>query len=223
LANNYRYGYAGPPFNFLGHFCTTQQEVFNAWVRARKSIFPAIQQFHQIRAAQMRKTAGVLERFYATLNDDPLKPSFDKNSWKPGAQGHFNYTWREDHLPMIAMAQVKDYLREQFVRQDDAVFQMNHLRTLIEKQEDKAEKANEALTHPRRSLEHLLTKINSMFQKPEYQAVLVKDQTDVYPAGSTQPRFRVHQLDPPTPHELELAGRVANPGDLVNLKENIQQ
>lgn len=223
MANNYKYGYTGPPFNFLGHMSLTQKEAFFAWVRARESKLPAIQQFYQIKAAQMRKLAGVLEKYYATQNDEVLNPTFDKNSWKPSENGHFSYTWREDHLPMVSMAQLKAYLQPQLQRQDEGVFAMNQVRNLIEKTEDKANFAKDAQTHPQRSIEALLTEINGYFAKPEYEAVLVNDQTDVYPTGSGNPRFRVHQLDAPTTWELELAGRVNSPGDPVNIKEDIQQ
>jgi hypothetical protein len=222
MANNYIYGYSGPPFNFLGHHSQSQQTAFQDWVNARKGNLAAVQQFHQIRAAQLRKTSGALEQFYRKLNDEPLAPTFKKPTWQPGPQGYFPYQWREDHLPMVAMAQVKDYMREQLQRQDEAVFHMNHARNLIEKQEDKAENAFEALNHPQRSLSLLLTKINSYFKKPEYDAVLVNDTGDVYPAGSTQPRFRVHQLDAPTQWEIEQAGRAAKPGAAVVSKEELQ-
>src|SRR5271157_5639605 len=201
MANNgFFYGYTGPPFNFLGHMSLTQQQAFNAWVRAREENFAAIQQHYQIRAEQLRKTAGVLEQFYQTLNDEKLAPTFNKAPWKPGPQGAFDYPYRDDQLPMIAMAQIKDYMKEQFQRQDDSVFQMNQLRNLIEKTEDKAEKALMAMNPTQFSndtVANLITRVTSYFSQPEYEAVLVNDQTDVYPTGTTQPRFRVHQLDVP--------------------------
>lgn len=223
MGNGYKYGYTGPPFNFLGHMSLTQKQAFFSWIQARQPKLPAIQQFYQIRAAQMRKTAGVLEQFYKAVNDEVLNPTFDKNSWKPSENGHFSYTWREDHLPMISTAQIKAYLQPQLQRQDEGVFAMNHMRNLIEKQEDKANFTNDAQNHPTRSITALITQINGYFAKATYEAVLVNDQTDVYPANSGNPRFRVHQLDAPTTWELELAGRVNAPGDPVNLKEDIQQ
>lgn len=205
-ANGFTYGYPGPPFNFLGHFSKTQQTAFNAWVRARELNFAPIQQHYQIRAAQLRKTAGVLEQFYSTLNDEKLSPTFKKEVWKAGPQGHFSYPYRDDQLPMIAMAQIKDYMKEQFQRQDDSVFQMNYLRNVIEKTEDKAQKAFLAMNPTQFSndtVENLITRINGYFSQPEYEAVLVDDQKDVYPEGTSQPRFRVHQLDIPTQWEVE--------------------
>jgi hypothetical protein len=223
MANNYVYGYTGPPFNFLGHHSKTQHDAFQAWINARKSKLVAVQQFYQIRAAQLRKTSGVLEQYYLKLNDEQLKPTFSKPTWQPGPKGYFPYTWREDHLPMIAMAQIKEYMREQLQRQDEAVFHMNNARNLIEKQEDRAESAFEALNHPQRSISLLLAKVNSFFAKKEYDAVLVNDTSDVYPAGSQLPRFRVHQLDAPTQWEIEQAGRATNPGAAVVSKEELQQ
>lgn len=223
MANNYTYGYTGPPFNFLGNHCQTQQTAFQSWINARTSKLTAVQQFYQIRAAQLRKTSGVLEQYYQTQNDEKLAPTFKKPTWQPGPQGYFNYAWHEDHLPMLIMAQIKDYMREQLQRQDESVFHMNHARNLIEKQEDKAEDAYLALNHPTRSIPVLLQQINSYFSKPEYDAVLVNDTGDVYPAGTTQPRFRIHQLDAPTQWEIEQVNRASSPGAAVITQEELQQ
>ena len=66
----------------------------------------------------------------------------------------------------------------------------------------------------------LITRINGYFSLPEYEAVLVNDQQDVYPSGTTQPRFRVHQLDIPTQWEVEQATSTpAGTGPQVDLKE----
>jgi len=221
--SNYIYAKNGPPFNFLGHHSKTQFTTFQTWINAHTSKLTSVQQFYQIRAAQLRKTAGAMEQFYQTQNDEKLAPTFQKPTWQPGSQGYFPYIWREDHLPMITMSQIKDYMREQLQRQDEAVFHMNHARNLIEKQEDKAQDANDALNHPQHSVPLLLQQINSYFQQPEYDAVLVNDTGDTYPAGSSQPRFRVHQLDAPTQWELEQVYRPSTPGGSIVTKEEIQQ
>jgi hypothetical protein len=223
MSNSFKYGYVGPPFNQLGHQSFSQFTAFQNWVNARTNKLTSVQQFYQIRAAQLRKTSGALEQYYKTLNDEMLAPTFQKAAWQPGTQGYFPYVWREDHLPMVAMYQIKDYMREQFQRQDESVFHMNHARNLIEKQEDKAQRANEALHHPVRSVTQLLSEINTYFNKPEYDAVLVKDTTDVYPAGTSQSRFRVHQLDAPTQWEIEQLGRTGTPGTVPDIKQEIQQ
>lgn len=224
MANNgFFYGYSGPPFNFLGHMSLTQQQAFNAWVRARESNFTPIQQHFQIRAAQLRKTAGALEQFYQTLNDEKLAPTFHKAPWQPGQQMQFDYQYRDDQLPMVAMSQIKDYMKEQFQRQDESVFAMNQLCNLIEKTEDKAQKAFLAMNPTQFSndtVENLISRVTSYFSQPEYEAVLVNDQTDVYPTGTTQPRFRVHQLDPPTQWEIEqMTQAPAGTGKQVDIRE----
>lgn len=216
MGNGYKYGYAGPPFNFLGHFCTTQWNAFQSFVGTSKANLPAIQLHYQIRAAQQRKTAGVLEKFYSSASP-VLAPTFTKIVWKPGPNGWFSYVQRDDHLPMVAISQIKDILQSQFQWQDEGVFQMNQLRNLIEKNEDRAQKANEGTGN----IATLITAINGYFNKPEYQAALVKDQTDVYPTGTTQPRFRVHQLDVPTQWEQEKHARTT-PGGSVVIKERSQ-
>ena len=220
--NGFVYGYTGPPFNFLGHLSLTQFNAFTTWVDARAGNFPDIQQHYQIRAAQLRKTAGVLEKFYSTLNDELLAPTFNKKPWKPGPQGQFDYPYRDDQLPMVAMSQIKDYMKEQFQRQDDSVFQMNHLRNIIEKTEDKAEKAFQAMNPTQftnDTVGSLITRINGYFSLPEYEAVLVNDQTNVYPLKSTQPRFRVNQLDAPTQWEIEqITSAPAGSGPTINTR-----
>lgn len=206
MGNGYVYGYTGPPFNWQGNFCTTQWNAFTTWVNARTGNFPAIQQFYQIRAAQLRKTSGVLEKFYATLNDEKLAPTFNKQPWKPGPQGHFNYPFRDDQLPGVAVGQIKEYMKDQFQRQDEGVWVMNQMRNIIEKTEDKAEKAFLALNPTQwtnETIPTLIQRINGYFGSPEYEAVLVMDQTNVYPSGSSTPRFRVNQLDVPTQWEIE--------------------
>ena len=169
-----KYAYTGPPFNFLGHMSESQYNKFRTWVNARVPKFPSVQQFYQIRAAQLRKTSGALEQFYKTLNDEVLTPTFVKAPWQPGMAGWFSYSYRNDQLPMVAMSSIKAYMKEQLLRQDEAVFQMNHIRNVIEKTEDKAQYANESAI----GIQNLFSQITSYFQKPEYQAVLVKDLSD---------------------------------------------
>lgn len=172
---------------------------------------------YQIRAQQLRKTAGALEQHYQTANDDNLAATFTKAAWQPPQSGYFQYAHRDDHLPMVAMGQIKSYLKDRLQRQDDSVFHMNHARNIIEKVEDKAQYQLDAKTQ----IPNLIAQINNYFSLPQYAPVLVKDQSDVYPAGSTTPRYRVHELDNPTVWELEQAGR-ALPGGPVNLKETPQ-
>src|SRR5271154_3491948 len=223
MGNGFVYGYTGPPFNWQGSFDTTQWNAFNTWVNARTGNFPAIQQFYQIRAACLRKTSGVLEKFYSTLNDEMLAPTFNKAPWKPGPQGHFNYPFRDDHLPSVTVGQIKLYMKEQFQRQDESVWTMNQMRNLIEKTEDNAEKAFLAVNPTQwtnETIPTLIQRINGYFGSPEYEAVLLMDQTNVYPAGTTQPRFRVHQLDIPTQWEIEqMTSAPAGTGESVDFKD----
>jgi lysozyme len=173
---------------------------------------------YQIRAQQLRKTAGALEQYYQTVvNDDILAPTFAKAAWQPPQTGYFQYAHRDDQLPMVVMGQIKTYLKDRLQRQDDSVFYMNHARNVIEKVEDKAQYQFDAKTQ----IPNLIAQINGYFALPQYAPVLVRDFTDVYPAGSTTPRYRVHELDNPTTFELEQHGR-ALPGGPVDLKETPQ-
>lgn len=216
--NPYKYAYPGPPFNWLGHFSKTQWDTFQSWYGGNPAgNWQGIELHHRIRAQQLRKTAGALEEFYITVNDDKMSPTFAKAAWQPPQSGYFPYIRRDDQLPMAAMSQIKAFLKDELQRQDDAMFQMNHLRNLIEKTEDKAQGAVDAPT----GVPELIGKINGYFALKNYAAVLVNDQSDVYPAGTTQPRYRVAELDPPTQFEQEQAARVT-PGGAVALKEEPQ-
>ena len=207
----FQYAYTHPPFNFLGHFSKSQWNAFQAWVAARQGNFTGISQFYQIRAQQLRKTAGVLEQFYSTINDQSLAPTFSKTLWKPSENGHFTYPYDNDHLPMVMMGKVKTQFKEMLQRDEEAVFSMNQVRCLIEKNEDLAQYSNDfiqpanatnatATSSAPETLQGLLAKINGYFSKPEYVAVLVDDINSLYKG---QPYFRVNQADPPTIWELE--------------------
>lgn len=206
----YVYASTGPPFNFLGNFAESQKNALATWVTGRTANFPAIQLHHQVRAQQLRKTAGLLEQYYATQNIETLLPSFQKAAWQPGQYGHFAYAYRNDHVPAVTMIEIKKRFRYQMERQDEAVFHMNHLRAQIEAQEDKAQYASEAPA----AVSALMDKIETLFSLPEYAAALVSDVSDTY---SGQPYFRVNQLDTPTQWELEQHNHGA-PGDPLILK-----
>src|SRR5208337_2573115 len=111
---------------------------------------------YQIRAQQLRKTAGALEQFYATVNDEKLAATFAKAAWQPPTSGYTQYVNRDDQLPMVAMGQIKVFLKERLQRQDEAVFHMNHIRNIIEKTEDKAEYAADGAS----TVADLIAKIN---------------------------------------------------------------
>lgn len=206
----YKYAYPGPPFHFLGHFSASQWGAFQSWVAARQNNFTPISQFHQIRAQQLRKTAGVLEQYYSTINDQKLAPTFSKTLWKPGEYGHFTYAYDNDQLPMVMMSKIKTRFKDMLQRDEEAVFYMNQVRCLIEKQEDAAQYTHDftdpppntttSSTNSPETLQPLLAKINSYFSKPEYVAVLVDDINSLYKG---QPYFRVNQADAPTIWELE--------------------
>jgi len=200
----YKYALPGPPFNFLGNFSETQRDNFKTWINARTANFPAITLHHRIRAQQLRKTAGILEKFYLEspkYNDQKLTTTFLKPAWQPGANGHFNYAQREDHLPMVVVSKIKALFKEQLQRDEEGVFFMNHIRNLIETHEDNAQFANDVSSSTNKeNLQTLLQSIDTYFGQNQYQAALVMDQSDQYKG---QPRFRVHQFDEPTIWELE--------------------
>ena len=192
----YSYAQTGPPFDFLGNVAESQKNAFATWVTQRSTNLPAIQLFHQVRAQQLRKAAGMLEQYYATANIEPLAANFQKQAWRPGPNGHWAYAFRNDQAPAQVMTKTKKHFRYLLERQDEAVFHMKHLRNQIEVQEDKAQYAHEAVTE----VPALMHRLEALFTQPEYQAALVQDISDSYKG---QPRFRVNQLDAPTPWEVD--------------------
>jgi hypothetical protein len=179
------------PFNFLGHFSEKQFDTFKAWLAdAARADQKKVEEFHRIRAQQLRKTAGVLEAFYNDKRGG-LKPTFEKEPWKPSKDGYQPYVERDDSLPAAAMFDIKELLREQLKLDDDGVFEMNLVRTQIERHEDYAEEAHafDAIVKARlEDLEHY-------FKAPQFAAVLVRDKTDPDNA------FRVNQREDMTPLE----------------------
>jgi hypothetical protein len=206
----YKYAQTGPPFDFTGHFSETQHQAFSTWVSNNAANLPSMQTQHQIRAQQLRKTAGLLEKYYATLNDDVLTPSFQKEAWQPGPNGHWAYAYRNDQIPAVLMTKVKTRFQMHLQRQDEGRFAMNHVRGMIEKQEDAAQYTFEAIT----KVPNWMSEIGSLFSKPEYEAVLVKDQSDQFQG---QPRFRVNQLDQPTAWEIYQHNRSNSTSDPIYL------
>lgn len=193
-----KYSKVGPPFDFLGHLSESQKEEFYKWLNKRKDNFKEIEKWWRIRAHQLRKTAGVLEKWYKEKNDESLKTRWEKAVWEPGKHGHLLYVNRDDRLPSICVSEIKEPYKEQLQRDDEGMFQMGHLRTMIEKAEDQAQRAKEAPA----TVSELMAKLDRYFSQPEYQAVLVKDKSDLYEG---QPRFRVSQMDEPTIWEKEKA------------------
>lgn len=190
----YKYAQTGPPFNFLGNLSETQRDAFAGWVNDQTDSLTDTQTFHQIRAQQLRKTAGLLEMFHSKA-EVPLAPSFIKETWKPDAPGHFAYANRNDHLPAMTVLKIKEYFRSSLCHQDDAVYSMNHLRSMIEKHEDIAQYSNDAVSH----VPALLTQLDTYFGKDEYSASLVHDQSDQFQG---EPRYRVNPLDSPSIWEI---------------------
>ena len=187
----------GPPFHFQGTLTETQKGSLEKWIDGRKKNFEPITTFHQVRAHQLRKSAGLLEEFYKAKG---IAPSFSKEPWQPDVKGHFLPTVRDDYGPSVAVAAIKDRMQDQMAVDDDAQFRMNYIRTHIELHEDMAQEASEGSSH----VDQHLADLNSCFGDPNYRGACVKDLTDTYEGG---PRFRAHPLDPPTAWERQTAGQ----------------
>jgi hypothetical protein len=200
VTKGYKRAQDGPPFKFLGHMAKTQKIKFYEWLDKKDKKHIPIHEWYRIRAHQMRKTAGLLEEYYKTKHPDPdevdkLEPSFVKDEWQPNKDGHFVYVNRVDIIPGVAVSKIKDRYKHILQRDDEGEFWMNWLRNHIERHEDKANMHKEAQS----KVATLRAELDAMFEKPEYEAVLV-DNTKMYKG---QPYFRVNPLDEPTIWEKE--------------------
>jgi hypothetical protein len=100
----------------------------------------------------------------------------------------------------VVVGELKDLYREQLKRDDEGMFQMGHVRTLIEKCEDNAQWAHEA----KDTTAKLRAELDALFGSPSYQAVLVKKKDEG--------QFRTSQLDELTDREKKiLSGNPAGP------------
>jgi hypothetical protein len=196
----YKYAKDGPPFNFLGHMSESQKKAFYTWLDKHNAKQPEVSDWYRIRAHQLRKTAGLLEEFYTSKYPDgatdKLAPTFQKDEWQPGKDGHFTYVNRHDQVPTVTVSRIKDRFRHMLQRDDEGVFWMNWLRTQIERNEDHANLHKEAVG----SVTALRADLDAMFGRPEYEAVLVKNESSLYKG---EPYFRVNPLDDPTIWEKE--------------------
>ena len=202
VASGYKRTQNGPPFNFLGHMAESQKKAFYKWIDKRNPDHPKLEEWYRIRSHQLRKTAGLLEEYYKTKYPAPddvekLEPSFVKEEWQPGKDGHFIYENRVDILPQVTVSRIKDRFQPRLQRDDEGVFWMNWLRTHIERHEDKANMHREAVG----IVTTLRAELDAFFEKPEYEAVLVKNESKLYTDG--KPYFRVNPLDEPTLWEKE--------------------
>ena len=184
------------PFHFLGTFGEKQKATLWAWTESRKANFARIEQFWRIRAQQLRKSAGVLEDFYATQRNG-LKPFFVKDPFKPSEDGHFTAIAQDDAHPAQAIFEIKERFQPQLQLDDEGVFMMDHVRCLIEAAEDLAMMNHDAVA----VVTARKSDVDQMFEESQYEAVLVKDISDLYKG---QPKHRCNPLDAPTAFEKDL-------------------
>lgn len=196
----FKYARTGPPFNFLGTITESQKEALEKWVGKHKADFPDLTKFHQIRAHQLRKASGMLETFYKSK--DPwsrgLEPSFEKDPWQPGPDGHFFPTQRDDQGPANAVFELRDRFQYPMAFDEEGQFRMNFLRTRFEFQEDLAQEMAEAADY----VVQKLADLNRYFADPHYRASCIRDKSDLFEG---EPRFRAHPWDQPTKAEQQAA------------------
>jgi hypothetical protein len=128
-----------------------------------------------------------------------MTPYWKKDVWQPGPGGNNRPSAGSDQASSVLVGEVKELLRDQLKRDDEAMFQMLHVRTLVEKFEDNAQYASTAPG----DLKKLFAELHSMFGKPENQTILIDDKNDLYQG---KPRASLSVLDEPTPWEAFMTG-----------------
>lgn len=182
-----KYSPSGPPFNFLGTLSETQRDALFSWVSNQPSKEESVL-WWRVRAQQFRKLGGFLSP----------APLWEKRDWQSDSKDFFAPAIKEDSDSSKCVSRIKSAFKENLQSQEELVFQSNHLKTLIEKFEDRSQTLQET------DIPSLMDELRSYFESPEYQAILIKDTSDLYQG---EPRFRVSPLDPPTPWEKISCGK----------------
>lgn len=181
-------------FNFLGTLTEEDRISLSSWVSERYTLLQDIKIFYQGRAAQLRRSSGLLNKVMSNRN---LKPSFNKDSITEPKGGFRLLTDRDDRLPAIIVSKIKDNFRDMLQQEDESIFQMNNLCVLIEKMEDEAYFSSISEDETR----DLIVELEKLFSDPEYREVLISN-SDQY---NGEPRYRVDNLAPRTEYEKKLS------------------
>jgi len=177
------------PFDFLGVMTQDDLSALEEWLKQKTQYLSEMTSFHQMRSAQLRKTAGILEDFY-TEKEDPLSPSFVKGVFTPHPKGQKTLSIQDDTTPAICTGLIKERMQTLLEYEDDIVFRMNHVRAMIEAHEDEALDLQDAPAVIKANIQTL----KSLFGRPEFVRTLV--------SKGDMDKYRTDPYTPPTETEL---------------------
>lgn len=180
-----------------------QKDSLVSWDDSNRPKFLPVQEFHQARAAQLRRVAGLLAAVHSARGISA--GAFQKEPWQAPDTGYFPPNSKNDRGPAASMTAITDRYQEQLEVYDAAHFRLNFVRVQVEAHEDLAQEAADADSF----LTVKFADLERQFQDPNYAGVLVRTSDTWAPEGSglaPEPRHRVHPLDPPTLWERYNAG-----------------
>jgi RecA-family ATPase len=182
------------PFNFLGTMTEKDKRDLNTWVVARYKYLADIKMFYQNRAAQLRRSSGLLNKVLVSRG---FNQTFKKEAMTEPKGGIRLLSDRDDRLPALLVSKVKENFRDMLQVEDEATFQMNNLCVLIEKMEDKAYMTSIS----EKDTKDVLVELDKLFSDPRFRDVLLAE-NDKYEGEA---RFRIDSLQPRTAYEKYLS------------------
>lgn len=185
---------SNPIFNFLGTLTDSDLNQLSNWLDSNYDNLVNYSYHFRIRAAQLRRTSGILEKYYNRKN---ITSTFVKDIYHPPLGGPSLLPLKDDIEPAKLTASIKQEFQDQIASYDDALFKINMLRKMIEDCEDKAQNANDA---PQK-VKDAVTNLYRLFDLPQYRDVLIRS-TDTY---NNSLRFRTDSLADRTPYEQGLS------------------
>lgn len=180
--------------DFLGTMTDKEKTQLSDWVNSHYTRLKSIQKFYKTRAAQLRRSSGLLNKVMA---DKGIKQTFEKDLYKAPEGGIRLVPDGDDLAPAQITYQIKDYFRTMLQTGDDSVFQMNNLCALIEKMEDQVFYTSITV----QEVNSLLDQLDKLFNDPYYAPVLVST-SDTF---NGEPRYRTDSLQPRTEYEKSVS------------------
>jgi len=179
-------------FNFLGTLTESQKNDFISFINSYIQNLQDYKNFYKIRATQLRRSSSVLQEHLKSI-DSSITPTFNKALFEEPQGGQQFVQDVDDRWPAKIVSEIKNNLIDIFKDRDDLIFQLNNVKLMIEKNEDKAQFYDDADT----KLNTLIAELEKLFNDPYYDQALISD--------SNSTRFRVNSLQDKTDFEKSIA------------------
>lgn len=177
-------------FDFLGIMNQTQLDELVSWLDDRETTHREISEFWRMRSRQVRKTSGILERFYSSKG---ISSTFKKEVHQVG-KDFFLPNFGDDVEPANRMTDIKTPIKAQLRVGDEANFWINHIAATIERCDDLAQEAIEA---PEK-IKSAISSLRTLFDDPRFRnQVLIKKNKEA--------EYRVDPLAQPGSSEINYA------------------